>query len=111
MACAAVTFFPWLRDAGAFESYTQMPPVQRRPLTQSWLLRHLLPLVQRGQILPPQSTSVSSPFLTPSLQVGGAHCPPEQTPEAHLLPHAPQLFGSVLVFISHPLAKLPSQSA
>ncbi|MFN7134483.1 MAG: hypothetical protein ACK4N5_20550, partial [Myxococcales bacterium] len=30
---------------------------------------------------PPQSTSVSLPLRTPSLQVGAWHTPPEQTPE------------------------------
>jgi hypothetical protein len=32
------------------------------------------PSLQSGQ-LPPQSTSVSLPFITPSVQLGGAHWP------------------------------------
>src|SRR5829696_824591 len=39
-------------------------------LAQSVRLRHPLPTAQGGQSGPPQSTSVSRPFLTPSLHVG-----------------------------------------
>jgi hypothetical protein len=40
-------------------------------LAQSLRLRHPLPTAQGGQSGPPQSTSVSRPFLTPSLHVAG----------------------------------------
>ena len=39
-----------------------------------------MPLRHAPQAPPPQSTSVSVPFLTPSVQVGAAHLPLEQTP-------------------------------
>ena len=35
-----------------------------------------------GQAVAPQSVPVSSPFWTPSLQVGATHLPSEQTPLA-----------------------------
>jgi hypothetical protein len=37
---------------------------------------------QAGQLSPPQSTSVSPPFITPSVQLGVAHVVPRQTPLA-----------------------------
>ena len=62
----------------------QTPPVaQTAPGTHAWhvplqmalaqsvRLRQPLLTAQRGQSGPPQSTSVSRPFLTPSLHVGG----------------------------------------
>jgi hypothetical protein len=61
-----------------------------------WTLQ-CFPLGHFGQ-LPPQSTSVSSPFLTPSLQVGagGVQTPCTQvSPEAHTVPQAPQWSRSV----------------
>ncbi len=45
-------------------------------LMQSELTRHFLPLAQAGQLMgapPPQSTSVSMPSCTPSVQVGATH--------------------------------------
>ncbi len=39
-------------------------------LVQSDPARHILPGTQAGQRPPPQSTSVSVPFLMPSVQVG-----------------------------------------
>jgi hypothetical protein len=36
---------------------------------------HALPVAQGGQVPPPQSTSVSAPFFTPSVQLGAAHVP------------------------------------
>jgi len=51
-----------------FSSAVQTPPLQVRQEPQSTLPPHRLPAAQPRQ-LPPQSTSVSSPFLTPSRQV------------------------------------------
>jgi hypothetical protein len=42
---------------------------QSLPTAQPW------PAMHRGQAPPPQSTPVSAPFLTPSLQPGAAHRP------------------------------------
>jgi hypothetical protein len=100
------------------------------PLWQSPLTRHALPLAQPGQ-LPPQSTSVSSPFFTASLQVGTWQVPPLQTrlwhckemvqgwplarlvvvqapprqtcPFAQACPQLPQLLLSLWVFTHCPL--------
>src|SRR3954447_4627909 len=44
-------------------------PSGHEALTQSLREVHALPVAQRGQ-LPPQSISLSSPFLMPSLQLG-----------------------------------------
>jgi hypothetical protein len=52
----------------------QEPSTQSAPVVQAWPVLHLVAQ------LPPQSTSVSSPFTTPSLQLGSAHTFPEQTP-------------------------------
>src|SRR5207245_2329504 len=62
----------------------QAEPLQT-PLVQSAPARHAWPSPQSGQVLPPQSTSLSVPFLTPSPQVGAArtdelHTRPWQTP-------------------------------
>jgi hypothetical protein len=71
---------------------TQTPPVQV-PLMQSLATEQVLPLAQRGQE-PPQSTSVSVPFLMPSEQVGttgatgAAQTPPWQNPTLHGVPPA-----------------------
>jgi hypothetical protein len=40
------------------------------PLTQSVPTEQLLLVAQATQLAPPQSVSVSLPFLTPSVQVG-----------------------------------------
>lgn len=53
---------------------------QSSRLTQPW------PLGQRGQSGPPQSTPVSLPFLTPSLQLAGAQAPSWQAPPAQIVP-------------------------
>ena len=52
---------------------TQSPPVQT-PLMQSPPVAQCLPSAHFGQLGPPQSTSVSLPFWTPSVQVGAAGC-------------------------------------
>jgi hypothetical protein len=56
----------------------QMPP-WHNPLTQSAFARQCLPSAQAGQDPPPQSMSVSFPFLTVSVQVGGAQTWPMHT--------------------------------
>ncbi len=53
---------------------TQTPAVQSS-LAQSEATSHLLPSTHEGQVGPPQSTSVSAPFFTPSLQDSGAAVP------------------------------------
>ncbi|MES1171649.1 MAG: hypothetical protein ABUL77_00295 [Bacteroidota bacterium] len=52
--------------------------VGQTPLRQPVAARHILPLAQPGQPIPPQSTSPSSPFLMPSVQLGAWHRPPIQ---------------------------------
>jgi hypothetical protein len=53
---------------------------------QSSLKLQWLPLAQRpGVQASPQSTSDSRPFLMPSAQLGAAHVPARQTPEAQSL--------------------------
>jgi hypothetical protein len=50
----------------------QTPVTQSDPAEQPLVVAHL------AQVPPPQSVSVSAPFLTPSLQVGAAQVPPVQ---------------------------------
>jgi hypothetical protein len=52
---------------------TQTPPVQT-PLAQSVAVAQRLPSAHFAHVGPPQSTSVSLPFWTPSLQVGAGGC-------------------------------------
>jgi hypothetical protein len=50
---------------------------------QSWSTRQAVPLAQRaGLHTSPQSTPVSLPFFTPSMQVGAEHSSAPQTPDA-----------------------------
>ncbi|CAG8592541.1 7758_t:CDS:2 [Acaulospora colombiana] len=80
-------------------------------LIQSLAPRQNLPNPHGRHIGPPQSTSVSRPFLIPSAQLF-EHTPLEQVlPVAHTFPQPPQLLGSFKVFISHPLEGLLSQLA
>ena len=51
------------QSAGSQKPLLQEPLVQSLPVPQPW------PPTQGPQLAPPQSTSVSSPFCTPSLQV------------------------------------------
>ena len=53
----------------------QMPLVQSEPTMQ------LEPVAHLGQVPPPQSTSVSRPFLMPSVQVAGWQTAPKQLNE------------------------------
>ena len=46
-------------------SQAQTPPTQLEPAPQSLEKRHALPSPQAGQLVPPQSTSVSVPSFTP----------------------------------------------
>src|SRR5262245_12435772 len=55
-------------------------PVQQAWVAQSELTLHSLPGGHFCAQFPPQSTSVSSPFFTPSVQDGAAHVPYVQTP-------------------------------
>src|SRR5258708_39780490 len=67
-------------------------PLAQRPEAQSPFPVHILPVPHAGQEPPPQSTSVSVPFLTPSEQLGAWHFPPVHTmlwqsrPAEHDLP-------------------------
>jgi hypothetical protein len=59
------------------------------------LVAHPRPDAHAGAEAPPQSTSVSSPFFTPSIAVATWQLPLVQTPLAQSLPlaHAPLLFA------------------
>ena len=56
----------------AFTEATQML-LTHIPLAQSPSIEHILPFAHFVAQLPPQSTSVSSPFFAPSTQLGVAH--------------------------------------
>jgi hypothetical protein len=66
-------------------------------LAQSASARHPCPSGQAGQLVPPQSTPVSSPFLAPSGQAGtwqafAVHTPSTQSdPALHACPEAQPL--------------------
>src|SRR4051812_31225308 len=51
------------------------------PFAQSSWIAQLRPGSHAGQVLPPQSTSVSSPFFTQSLQGPASGAPGEHPPE------------------------------
>jgi hypothetical protein len=90
----------------AWQGEDWQTPLTQKPLRQSEFARHCLPLAHFGQTGPPQSTSVSWPFLIPSLQVGagGVQVPLTQMlPDGQTLPQAPQLFGSLPVLMQIPL--------
>ena len=81
------------------------------PETQSEACRHAWFVAHAEQVGPPQSTSVSLPFLMPSKQVGAVQTLPTQFPEAqseackHALPvvHvAPQVGPPQSVSVSFP---------
>jgi hypothetical protein len=59
--------------------YWQIPELQT-PLMQSLPALHILPDAHAAHVPPPQSMSVSFPFLTMSVQVARAHVPALQTP-------------------------------
>jgi len=80
-----------------------VPAAQSRAVRQLWQRAH-------GAHEPPQSTSVSVPLRTRSVQLGAWHTPPTHTPLEHTLPHAPQLVALVVRSVSQPLAALASQS-
>jgi hypothetical protein len=83
----------------------QTPPVQT-PLLQSPFTEHFLALAHFVVHVPPQSTSVSSPFCTVSLQDAALQTNglPEQTPVVQSVPIA-QVFPT-----SHLLHEAPPQS-
>jgi hypothetical protein len=83
------------------------------PLEQSLAPPHALPVAHLAQLVPPQSTSLSPPFLTLSEHVAAWHRPPVQTPlwqseppphalpAAHLLVHEPpQSVSASLPFLT-----------
>src|SRR5204863_357497 len=73
----SVPFFTRSLQAG-----TAQTPPEQTPLVQSPATPQALPLPHflAGAQEPPQSTSVSVPFFTMSLQEGAGQTPPEQTP-------------------------------
>jgi hypothetical protein len=80
---------------------------------QSVFTRQAWPLAHAAQVVPPQSTLVSVPFFTPSLQLGaGVTQVPfwQLWPLAHALPHAPQLLAELVTLVSQPVLTLWSQS-
>jgi hypothetical protein len=66
-------------SASAHEGGEQVPRQTRE--TQSSAIRHEAPSMQAAQE-PPQSASVSEPFMTLSMQDGGAHDCESQTSDA-----------------------------
>src|SRR5262249_2937695 len=68
---------------------TQVPPVQT-PSTQSTPARQCFPVSHAGHGLPPQSTSVSFPFLTPSLHAATSPPTPDVGPTEAAAP-APEV--------------------
>jgi hypothetical protein len=76
-------FFTLSPHVGAWQVLFGATPVQT-PLWQSPATTHVLPTPQSAQG-PPQSTSLSPWFFTPSPQVGAAHWPLLQTPLAQSL--------------------------
>jgi hypothetical protein len=77
---------PSLQLAGVQVPFApQMPFRQSAATAQPLPSPHFLP-VGAATHEPPQSTAVSLPFFTPSLQVGAAHAPPVQTPLVQLAP-------------------------
>src|SRR3989338_3268704 len=82
---------------------TQVPSVHI-PVAQSAGAEHLSPSRHFLQLFPPQSTPVSSWFLTLSVQLAFAHSFPRQYP-------VPQsAFWAQLFFSAHFAAQLPPQS-
>jgi hypothetical protein len=81
----------WFRTLSEQVAVRQSPPVHT-PLLQSPPATHARFVSQRGQVplAPPQSMSVSSPFLTTSEHVGIWQREPEHTPltQSVALPHA-----------------------
>ena len=64
---------------------------EQSPLVQSVFTLQTFPGAQAGQVPPPQSTSVSFPFVTASEQVGAAQKPFAQTPLVQMLPAVQEL--------------------
>src|SRR5262245_12970538 len=69
-----------LTIGGAQDNERQTPPVQ------SLAAVHASPVVQSGQLPPPQSTSLSVPLVMPSVQLASWHLPARQMPLAHCTP-------------------------
>ena len=63
---------------GVVASGGRHTPAEQTPLWQSEPAVQDLPVAQGAQLGPPQSTSVSAPFLTASLQAGAVQIPAEQ---------------------------------
>jgi hypothetical protein len=81
-------------------------PAEQLPMTQSSPVLHVLPVAHLGQPEPPpQSTSVSKPFLTLSWHLAASHTPPVHTKLAQSVPTPHFLPGAHL---GHP--EVPPQS-
>src|SRR5262245_24594259 len=84
MSVSLESWTPLLHEEVAQVPFTHAAVMQSAPS------EHFLLLSQRGQVVPPQSTSVSAPFFVPSVQpTGGAwHTAPICTnPASQLRPH------------------------
>jgi predicted component of type VI protein secretion system len=90
--------------------YWQTLLTPQTPEKQSEACRHVLPVAHVEQAGPPQSVSVSFPFLTPSVQVATVQMLPTQFPELqsactrHALPaaHVEQVGPPQSVSVSFP---------
>jgi hypothetical protein len=92
-----------LLASGTAQILIPLVVVQVSPASQSEVALHSFDSPQAAHVPPPQSTSVSFPFFTPSLQVAAWHCPATQTPVKQSR-SAPQTSGA-----GHGL-QLPPQS-
>src|SRR2546425_7548390 len=80
-------------------------------VTQSDDMRHTLPTAQGGQVLPPQSMSVSLPFFRWSVQLGAAHALLSQTALEQSLLRMHIFPGSHLGQVSPPQSTSASSSS
>jgi len=74
-------------DRAAWHRSSAPPVAVQTPERQSRRVKHFWPTSHPLPWIPPQSTSVSSSFITPSLKVASAHAPDARhTPDGHWLP-------------------------
>jgi hypothetical protein len=107
----SVPFFTVSMHVGAWHTFG-LP--EQTPLWQSVLTLQKPPTGHLAHVPPPQSTSVSAPFLTTSVQLGDWQMAPMHTPlwqsppVAHVLPaaHLPQLAPPQSVSVSVPFFTL-----
>jgi hypothetical protein len=97
-----------VQDGTAHAPLVHTPLAQFAPLVAP--LPHIFPLAQVAHEPPPQSTSVSLPFRTVSVQLPGWQRPPVQTPLVQLAPLAPHVFPSTHLRLVGAAAHEPPQS-